>query len=157
MTQGISHLGATVTISEVGPRDGLQSIRQVMPTAAKNAWIRKQFEAGTPEIEVGSFVPARLLPQMADTAEVVAHAVALKGLVVAALVPNLHGLRLAVDSGVHKVSIPLSMSESHSLRNVRKSHAEMLEEIRRCVEFLATVPPMKRPIFPLTRWRFIQS
>ena len=137
-----------ITVSEVGPRDGLQSIQRIMPTDAKKAWIRAQFEAGTPEIEVGSFVPPKLLPQMADTAEITAWAsTALEGLDVAVLVPNLRGLQDAVVAGAHKVSIPFSMSESHSVKNVRKTHAEMLEEIRRCVEFLDTLEEDERPYF----------
>jgi len=136
-----------ITISEVGPRDGLQSIRQIMPTAAKKAWIKAQFEAGTPEIEVGSFVPPSILPQMADTAEVVRYAIGLDGLVVAALAPNLRGLENAVAAGAHKVSIPFSMSESHSIRNVRKTHAQMLEEIARCVAWLRGLPASQRPKF----------
>jgi len=136
-----------ITISEVGPRDGLQSIQQIMPTEAKKMWIKAQFEAGTPEIEVGSFVPPKLLPQMADSAEVVEYATGLDGLVVAALVPNLKGLENAVATGAHKVSIPFSMSESHSLKNVRKSHPEMLEEIARCVAFLKSLPELQRPMF----------
>jgi hydroxymethylglutaryl-CoA lyase len=136
-----------ITISEVGPRDGLQSIKRIMPTAAKNAWIKAQFEAGTPEIEVGSFVPPRILPQMADSAEVVAFATTLEGLDVAVLAPNLRGLENAVAAGAHKVSIPFSMSESHSIKNVRKTHPEMLAEIARCVAFLDTLPKQQRPKF----------
>lgn len=136
-----------IEISEVGPRDGLQSVRSIMPTEAKKAWIKAQFEAGTPEIEVGSFVPAKLLPQLADTAELVEYAKNLRGLTVAVLVPNLRGLQGAVASGAHKVSIPFSMSEQHSLKNVKKSHDQMREEIQRCVDFLNTVPPAQRPTF----------
>ncbi len=51
-----------IEISEVGPRDGLQSIKTIMPTEAKKAWIKAEFEAGVPEIEVGSFVPPSVLP-----------------------------------------------------------------------------------------------
>jgi len=140
-------LAIDITISEVGPRDGLQSIKQIMPTEAKKIWIKAQFEAGTPEIEVGSFVPPKLLPQMADSAEVVEYATGLDGLVVAALVPNLKGLENAVTAGAHKVSIPFSMSESHSLKNVRKSHPQMLEEIARCVTYLDDLPDQQRPMF----------
>ena len=136
-----------IEISEVGPRDGLQSVRSIMPTEAKKAWIKAQFEAGTPEIEVGSFVPAKLLPQLADTAELVEYAKNLQGLTVAVLVPNLRGLQGAVASGAHKVSIPFSMSEQHSLKNVKKSHDQMRDEIQRCVDFLNTVPPAQRPTF----------
>lgn len=136
-----------IEISEVGPRDGLQSIKSIMPTEAKKAWIKAEFEAGVPEIEVGSFVPPKILPQLADTAEIVAYARSLEGLQVAALVPNLRGLENAVKAGAHKVSIPFSQSETHSIKNVKKTHAEMLEEIRRCVEFLNTVDPAERPKF----------
>ena len=132
-----------IEISEVGPRDGLQSIEQTMPTAAKKAWITAQAAAGTPEIEVGSFVSPKLLPQLADTAELVGHALAIPGLTVAALAPNLRGLANAAEAGVHKVSIPFSMSETHSLRNVKKTHEQMREEVRRCLDFLAELPAQR--------------
>lgn len=137
-----------ILVSEVGPRDGLQSISQVMATDDRKRWIQAQFEAGTREIEVGSFVPPKLLPQMAATGEIVRWARAsLPGLDIAVLVPNLRGLEDAVAAGAHKVSIPFSMSETHSIKNLRKSHADMLIEIRRCAEFIATLPQAKRPQF----------
>jgi len=136
-----------IKISEVGPRDGLQSIQRVMPTEDKKVWLQALFDAGIPEIEVGSFVPASLLPQMADTAEIVRFATGLNGLVVAVLVPNLTGLKNAVEAGAHKVSIPFSMSETHSMKNVRKNHAEMLDEVGRCIGFLQTLPEENRPRF----------
>jgi hydroxymethylglutaryl-CoA lyase len=86
------------------------------------------------EIEVGSFVPPSLLPQMADTAELVAFARTLPGLNVVALVPNARGAQRAVEAGVHGMSIPFSMSETHSIRNVRKNHKEMIEEIRKVAD-----------------------
>lgn len=119
-----------ILISEVGPRDGLQSTSRIMSLEAKKAWIKAEAEAGVREIEVGSFVPPALLPQMADTAEVVAFAKTLPGLNVVALVPNAKGAVRAAEAGIHAMSIPFSMSETHSLKNVRKSHAEMVEEIR---------------------------
>lgn len=119
-----------ILISEVGPRDGLQSTSRIMPLKAKKAWIRAEADAGVREIEVGSFVPPALLPQLGDTAEVVAFAKTLPGLIVVALVPNAKGAVRAAEAGVHAMSIPFSMSETHSLKNVRKSHAEMIEEIR---------------------------
>ena len=121
---------STVLISEVGPRDGLQSVKATMPTAAKLAWIDGLYAAGLREIEVCSFVPARLLPQMADAAEVVRHAVTLPGLTVMALVPNLRGAEAALAAGAHKLTIPVSASEAHSLANVRKSRADMVAEVR---------------------------
>jgi hydroxymethylglutaryl-CoA lyase len=123
-----------ILISEVGPRDGLQSIGRVMPLEAKKAWIKAEAEAGVREIEVGSFVPPSLLPQMADTAELVAFARKIPGLNVVALVPNVKGAERAVAAGVHGISIPFSMSETHSQRNVRKTHPEMIEEIRSVAE-----------------------
>ena len=118
-----------VLISEVGLRDGLQSIDRVMPLAAKQAWIAAEAAAGVREIEVGSFVPPALLPQLADTAEVVAFAKTIPGLNVVALVPNAKGAVRAAAAGVHAMSLPFSMSETHSLNNVRKTQAEMIAEI----------------------------
>jgi hydroxymethylglutaryl-CoA lyase len=136
-----------ILISEVGPRDGLQSIKSLMPLAAKKAWIDAEAAAGVTEIEVGSFVPAKLLPQLADTAEVVAHARTIPGLTVAVLVPNLRGAEAAVEAGAHKITIPLSASETHSLKNVRRTHAQMLEETRGIVALLRSLPKERRPKF----------
>ncbi len=127
---------AQVRISEVGPRDGLQSVKATMPTADKCRWISALAAAGLREIEVGSFVPAKLLPQMADAAEVVRHALTLTtaypGLRVMALVPNRRGAEAALAAGVHKLTLPVSASEAHSLANVRKTREQMVEELR-CV------------------------
>jgi hydroxymethylglutaryl-CoA lyase len=127
-----------ILVSEVGPRDGLQSTSRIMPLEAKKAWIKAEAEAGVREIEVGSFVPPSLLPQMAETAEVVTFAKTIPGLNVVALVPNAKGAARAVEAGVHGMSIPFSMSETHSLKNVRKSHVEMIEEIRAIATIAAT-------------------
>lgn len=123
----------SVLISEVGPRDGLQSVKATMPTADKLAWISGLHAAGLREIEVCSFVPVKLLPQMADAAQVVAHAVSLPNLTVMALVPNLRGAEAAIAAGVHKLTIPVSASEAHSLANVRKSREDMVAEVRNIV------------------------
>lgn len=136
-----------VLVSEVGPRDGLQSIRPIMPLEAKKAWIAAEAAAGVTEIEVGSFVPAKLLPQLADTAEVVAYARTIPGLTVAVLVPNLKGAEAAVQAGAHKITIPLSASETHSLKNVRRTHVQMLEEVRGIVALLRSLPAERRPRF----------
>ena len=136
-----------ILISEVGPRDGLQSIANIMPLAAKQAWITAEAAAGVTEIEVGSFVPAKILPQLADTAEVVAFARGIPGLTVAVLVPNLKGAEAAIAAGAHKITIPLSASETHSLKNVRRTHAQMLDEVRGIVGLLRTLPADRRPKF----------
>ena len=127
-----------ILVSEVGPRDGLQSTHRIMPLEAKKAWIKAEADAGVREIEVGSFVPPALLPQMADTAEVVAFARTIPGLHVVALVPNATGATRAADAGVHGMSIPFSMSETHSLKNVRKSHLQVIEEIRAVADIART-------------------
>jgi len=130
-----------VLISEVGPRDGLQSVKATMPTADKLRWIDALHAAGLREIEVASFVPAKLLPQMADAAEVVRHAVTLPGLVVMALVPNRKGAQAALEAGVHKLTMPVSASVAHSLANVRKTPTEMVEEVRAIAELRAALAP----------------
>ena len=138
-------MSTDVLVSEVGPRDGLQSIRSIMPLSAKCDWITAEAAAGVKEIEVGSFVPAKLLPQLADTSQVVAHARGIEGLTVAVLVPNLIGAREAIRAGAHKITVPVSVSETHSLRNVRRTHAQMLEEIRSIVALLRDQPADRRP------------
>lgn len=114
----------------MGPRDGLQSVHATMPTAAKLRWIAALHASGLREIEVASFVPAKLLPQMADAAEVVAHAVTLPGWTVMALVPNRKGAEAAIRAGAHKLTLPVSASQAHSLANVRKTPMDMVEEVR---------------------------
>jgi hydroxymethylglutaryl-CoA lyase len=136
-----------ILVSEVGPRDGLQSIKSIMPLEAKKAWITAEAAAGVTEIEVGSFVPAKLLPQLADTAEVVAFARTIPGLTVAVLVPNLKGAEAAVAAGAHKITLPLSASETHSLKNLRRTHAQVLEEVRGIVALLRGLPAEQRPNF----------
>ena len=131
----------SVLISEVGPRDGLQSVSRTMGTADKRAWITALHAAGLREIEVGSFVPAALLPQLADTAEVVRHALTLPGLTVMALVPNLRGAEAALATGVHQLTLPVSASEAHSLANVRKTRAQMVDEVRRVVALRNALAP----------------
>jgi len=137
----------SITVSEVGPRDGLQSIERPMPLSAKKAWIAAEAAAGVPEIEVGSFVPARVLPQMADTAELVAFARTIPGLRVAVLVPNLRGAEAAVQAGAHAMGLPFSMSETHSLKNLRRTHAEVLDETRAIAALAAAQPADRRPHF----------
>lgn len=121
---------SSVLISEVGMRDGLQSVRATMPTADKLRWLDALVAAGLRELEVCSFVPPRLMPQMADAAEVVRHALTHPALTVMALVPNLHGARAALAAGVHKLTLPVSASQAHSLANVRKTPAEMVDVVR---------------------------
>jgi len=136
-----------ILISEVGPRDGLQNCKGVMPTDVKKRWIKGLYEAGLREIEVGSFVPPKLFPQLADTAEIVAFAKTLPGLTVLALIPNLRGAQGALAAGVDAVTLPLSASETHSLKNMRQSHDQVIENVRAIRELFNSAPKEKRPRF----------
>ena len=127
----MSSVSKPVIVREVGLRDGLQSIATILPTERKLQWIREAHAAGVREIEVGSFVPARLLPQLADTADVLAFAKTLPGLFVSVLVPNLKGAERAIDSGADLLLVPLSASHAHSLANLRKTPDEVVAEVAR--------------------------
>jgi hydroxymethylglutaryl-CoA lyase len=138
---------AAILISEVGLRDGLQSIRSIMPTTAKQAWIAAEAAAGVREMEVGSFVPATLLPQLADTGALVEFARQIPGLTVAALVPNLRGAEAAVAAGAHKITLPCSVSETHSLRNLRRTHAQVIADAQAIGALIRSLPQQRRPHF----------
>ena len=120
-----------IQICEVGPRDGLQNAKQLMPTETKKAWISALAAAGLNEIEVGSFVPPKLIPAMADTGEVVKHALTIKGLKVVALAPNVKGFERAREAGAHKITFPVSASHQHSVSNVRMTPQQMVDEVRK--------------------------
>ncbi len=122
-----------VTVCEVGPRDGLQMAHSIMETDRKIRWIAAIAAAGVPEIEVGSFVPPKLIPQMADTGAVVKASLGIPGLAVVALVPNLRGAELAAAAGVKRILIPVSVSEGHSRANTNKAPMEQVEEVGRIV------------------------
>jgi hydroxymethylglutaryl-CoA lyase len=134
-----------ILVSEVGPRDGLQSIKRAMPTEAKHRWIRALADAGLREIEVGSFVPPRLLPQMADAAEVVREAVRIPGITVLALAPNLKGAQNAVAAGAHKVTLPVSASHAHSLSNIRMSCDDAVAQVKTICDWRESLPEGARP------------
>src|SRR3954466_4816727 len=123
-----------VHLCEVGPRDGLQNAKHLMSTEAKKAWIAALADAGLREIEVGSFVPPKLIPAMADTAEIVAFSRKIPGVKIVALAPNLKGFQRAVEAGAHKVTFPVSASRLHSESNVRMTPQQMIEEVRRCAQ-----------------------
>ncbi len=135
-----------ILVSEVGPRDGLQSIKRAMPTEVKHRWIRALAAAGLKEIEVASFVPPKLLPQMADAAEVVREALKIPGLTVLALVPNMRGFQDAVAAGAPKVTLTVSASEAHSMSNIRMTCAQAIESAKRIVEFRDSLPREQQPL-----------
>ena len=124
-------LPTRAVIREVGMRDGLQSIATIVPTEHKRQWLRDAYDAGQREIEVGSFVPPKLLPQLADTGEVLAFARTLPGLTASVLVPNLKGAERALEGGADVMLLPLSASHAHSLANLRKTPDEVVAELGR--------------------------
>lgn len=126
-----------VSICEVGPRDGLQIAKTRMTTDDKVAWIKSLAAAGIPEIEVGSFVPPRVIPQLSDTPEIVARVLAeIPGLTVQALAPNLRGAQNAFNAGVHKIAMPISVSEGHSKANLNRSPAQSIEVMREVMAWM---------------------
>jgi hydroxymethylglutaryl-CoA lyase len=129
-----------VIICETGPRDGLQIAKSIMPTAIKTRWIAAIAAAGVPMIEVGSFVPPKLIPQMADTAEITRRAVLLPNVSIMALAPNLRGAQNAYEAGAHRISTPVSVSEGHSRANINKTPAEAIGEVARMVAWVKAQP-----------------
>ena len=132
-------------VREVGLRDGLQSLAEIMPTEQKIAWLEAEHAAGVREVEVSSFVPPKLLPQLADAEVVVRHALSLPGLTVSALIPNLKGAERGLALGVPEMNFVLSVSEGHNRSNVRCSTAESIEDFRRVVALCHAVPEGRRP------------
>ncbi|GAY22559.1 MULTISPECIES: hydroxymethylglutaryl-CoA lyase [Sphingobium] len=134
-----------VVIREVGLRDGLQMLAAGPTTGQKQAWIDAERAAGLREMEVCSFVPATLMPQFADAADIVRYARGVEGLTVTALAPNLRGAQLAAEAGVDKINFVISVSESHNLANVRRTPHESIGQLREIVAMLASLPPDGRP------------
>jgi isopropylmalate/homocitrate/citramalate synthase len=123
-------LPKSVEIVEVGPRDGLQNEPQSLPAAVKVALIGKLAEAGCRVIEAGAFVSPKWVPQMADTAEVLAALPRRAGLRYPVLVPNMKGLERALECGVEEIAVFGAASETFSRRNINCSIAESLERFR---------------------------
>ena len=132
-------------VREVGLRDGLQSIAEILPTEEKIAWLDAEHAAGVREIEVSSFVPPKLLPQLADAEAVVRHAMSLPGLTVSTLIPNLRGAERGLALGVHEMNFVLSVSEGHNRANVRRTTGESIEDFQRVVALCHTAPAEQRP------------
>ncbi|MDB5817210.1 MAG: hydroxymethylglutaryl-CoA lyase [Rhizobacter sp.] len=134
-----------VIVCEVGLRDGLQMFDRLFPTDQKIAWLRAEAAAGVRQIEVTSFVPPKLVPQFVDAAEVVAAALAIDGLRVVGLVPNLRGAERAVELGVHQLNFVMSVSRTHNLKNVRREREDSIADFARIAEMLRGLPAERRP------------
>jgi hydroxymethylglutaryl-CoA lyase len=134
-----------IHVVEVGPRDGLQMAKGVLPTHLKKRWISEGVAAGLTEIEVCSFVPPSVVPGMADAAEVTRYARTFQGLEVSVLVPNARGAENAIAAGAHKMIMPISVSRSHNTANIRKTHDQSIEELKKVRALVDAQPAGQRP------------
>jgi hydroxymethylglutaryl-CoA lyase len=135
-----------VHICEAGPRDGLQNLDVVLPTEAKCALLDAIVAAGVREIDAGSFVPAKVVPQFADVDAVMAHAVRHKqDVTIGALVPNFKGAERAIAAGVDTIYFVISASEAHNMANVRRTIGEQVEGFRAVRAAIDAKPEGKRP------------
>jgi hydroxymethylglutaryl-CoA lyase len=130
----MTRLPETVTIVEVGPRDGLQNERAVIPTPQKIAFVNQLTAAGHRAIEVTAFVAPKWVPQMADAAEVFAGITRKDGVRYSALVPNRAGLDRALAAGVRDIAIFAAASETFSRRNINQSIEESFAAYRQVTD-----------------------
>ena len=117
----------SVEITEVGPRDGIQNVHDLVSFDGKVAIIRKMAEAGFKRIEAVSFVSPKAIPQMADAKAVfmaVRDDLRKNGVRPVALVPNARGVETAVECGVDEVPYVISVSPQHNMANVRRTPDE---------------------------------
>jgi hydroxymethylglutaryl-CoA lyase len=133
-----------VIVREVMLRDGLQNIVDFIPTEAKIELFRLIVASGVKSLEVTSFVSPKAIPQFRDAAQVVQATSKMtpKGVEVSALIPNLKGAQLAVESGMRKVGLVMSVSESHNINNVRRTTAESIDELKKVLELKAKYPDL---------------
>lgn len=124
----------SVRVREVGLRDGLQSIRTVLPTEQKKHWIDLAYEAGIRRFEVGSLLPPGRLPQLDDSVEVAQYAMGLKDTEISVLVPNFKGGLRALELGIHTMLVPLSASVKHSIANLGKEPQAVAAEVDQLVQ-----------------------
>lgn len=133
-----------IRLCEVGPRDGLQMAKGMMSAADKLRWIRQLADAGLREIEAGSFVSPRLVPQMADTGAILPDVLKIDGLTVVALVCNLKGAIAAYEAGAHALSFPVSVSDTHSRANVGKGTDAQVDVLASIVDWARAQPRSMR-------------
>src|SRR3954471_1983118 len=123
----------SVRITEVGPRDGLQNEKVVIPTDVKIAYITALADAGLRVIEAGAFVSPKWVPQMADSADVYRDIPKDPGVEYPVLVPNMKGLERAIEVGVKSIAIFTAASESFNKRNINMSIDESFENFAQVV------------------------
>ena len=123
-----------VKVVEVGPRDGLQNVKEIIPTESKIAYIEKLVRAGCRYIEVTSFVHPKWVPQLADSRDVYSQLPRREGVHYIALVPNAKGMEAAVELGVQEIAVFTSASETFSQKNTNASVGESLQRCREVAE-----------------------
>ncbi len=123
-----------ISVFEVGPRDGLQNERVRVPVMAKVQLVERLVDAGVRDVEIGSFVHPKWVPQMADTAEVARKIQKVEGARYWALVPNMRGLDFAIEAGLTHIAVFLSSSETHNRKNINRSIAESMQTVTEVTE-----------------------
>jgi len=124
------HLPNSVTIVEVGPRDGLQNEANFVPTEQKIELINRLSESGLGCIEITSFVHPKAIPQLQDSEQIVKRIERKPGIIYSTLVPNEKGLERALAAGVKEIALFVSASETHNQKNVRMSIVDSLKGFR---------------------------
>jgi hydroxymethylglutaryl-CoA lyase len=124
----------TVKIVEVGPRDGLQNEKQIVPTSVKIDFINQLSDTGLRYIETTSFVSPKWVPQLADGAPIFQSISRKKGITYSALVPNLQGLQAAMACGVTEIAVFAATSETFSQKNINCSIAESFARFAPVIE-----------------------
>lgn len=133
----LQNLPAKVDVYEVGPRDGLQNEPKILSTPDKVRLVHALIAAGEKRIEITSFVSPRWIPPLADAEKLLAQVDRPEGVIYSALVPNLTGLQRAIDAGIHEAGVFLSVTESHSKKNINKTVAEAIRTAREVSEAAA--------------------
>ncbi len=118
-----------IYLSEVAPRDGLQSIAAMVPTETKIAMVKASYEAGIRRMEIGSFVSPKAIPQMSDTPQVLVAAKQLAGLECTTLVPNRRGFEGALNAGADRLGLFMSVTEGHNKANINRTRSESLADL----------------------------
>ena len=126
--------GDRVILREVGLRDGLQLVKKLPSTEAKQRWVREEYGAGVRHFEVGSFLPAKTFPQFVDVRDVIATIAALPGAHGIALTLNERGVNEALASGVAEVATVVSATEEHSQANANRSRDSAVANVKRLCE-----------------------
>jgi hydroxymethylglutaryl-CoA lyase len=129
------NFGQVIFIEEQGLRDGLQTLSTPIPFETKLRWVEQLINAGVKRMQLGSFVHPRLVPMMSDTAELFKYISDknFKDIIFSALVLNRKGVERAMDAGVKHLSISMSASNTHSLKNTNKSKDEAAIELKEMV------------------------